>query len=142
MFINRVYNNTSKNLHIVRIDGIDLENLGLYLDKDCELRYKQEEEIELKYIAGRDMPYHKKIRNLPIEFSIIFNLKETVDFYERIDNIKTFLNNSKEKLITFNNENRGFKIYWVSLGDINRIKGQSKVTINFMCYPIIESVTI
>lgn len=139
MFVNKVFNKTSKNLNVVKIDGTDLENLGLYLEKDYELTYTQTDEVELKYIRGRDMPYHKKIRRLPIEFEIEFNLKESSDFYSRIDYIRSFFNNSKDKIITFNKENNGFKLYYVSIGKINRKVGGSTINIKFMCYPDIYS---
>lgn len=139
MFVNKVLNKTSKNLNVVKIDGIDLENLGLYLEKDYEITYTKTDEIEDKYIPGRDMPYHKKIRSLPIEFEIQFNLKESSDFYSRIDYIKSFLNDSKDKIITFNKENNGFKLYYISLDKINRKVGGSTINIKFMCYPDIYS---
>ena len=85
------------------------------------------------------MPYHKKIRSLPIEFEIQFNLKESSDFYSRIDYIKSFLNDSKDKIITFNKENNGFKLYYISLDKINRKVGGSTINIKFMCYPDIYS---
>ena len=126
---------TSRNINTTHIDGINIENLGLYLDKEFELSYVQEKEVEEKYIAGRDMPYHKVIRKLPIQFSVTFNMKETTDFYGKIDYIRNFLENKKEKVITFNNESKGFKLYWFSVGDIKRIAGASTITINFQCYP-------
>lgn len=134
MFKN-IINKSSRNLNVVKVDTNDLENLGLYLKKDYELTYSQTDEVELKYIAGRDMPYHKIIRRLPIEFEIEFNLKGSSDFYKRIDYIKSFFNNSKDKIITFNDEQRGFKLYHVTLGDVKRAVGDSTIKINFMCYP-------
>lgn len=142
MFINKVLNKTSKNLNVIKIDNVDLENLGLYLEKDYELKYTQNAEVEEKYIAGRDMPYHKVRRSLPIEFEIEFNLKESSDFYNRIDYIKNFLESKKETVITFNKENKGFKIYWVTVGEIVRKAGRSTITISFQCYPNIFSVEI
>lgn len=139
MFVNKVFNKTSRNLNVVKINNVDLENLGLYLEKDYELTYTQNDEIELKYIPGRDMPYHKIIRKLPIEFEIKFNIKETNDFYKRIEYIKNFFNNSKDKLITFNNEDRGFKLYHITTEEINRKIGGSTIKVNFMCYPEIYS---
>lgn len=139
MFAKKVLNKTSKNLNVVKIDGIDLENLGLYLEKDYEITYTQADEIQVKYIHGRDMPYHKKIRSLPIEFEIQFNLKESSDFYSRIDYIRRFLENSKGKIITFNKEDNGFRIYYISLDKINRKVGGSTINIKFMCYPDIYS---
>ena len=131
----KIQNKTSRNINVVHIDGINIENLGLYLDKEFELSYVQEKEVEEKYIAGRDMPYHKVIRKLPIQFSVTFNMKETTDFYARIDYIRNFLESKKEKLITFNNENKGFKIYWFTIRDITRKTGASTITITFQCYP-------
>lgn len=139
MFVNKILNKTSKNLNVVKIDGIDLENLGLYLEKDYEITYTQADEIQVKYMPGRDMPYHKKIRSLPIEFEIQFNLKESSDFYSRIDYIRRFLENSKGKIITFNKEDNGFRIYYISLDKINRKVGGSTINIKFMCYPDIYS---
>ncbi|MDB1931669.1 hypothetical protein PMY12_14860 [Clostridium tertium] len=144
MFVNKVLNKTSKNLNVVKIDGTDLENLGLYLEKDYEITYTQSEEFKVEYIRGREMPYHKKIRSLPIEFKIQFNLKESSDFYSRIDYIRRFLESKKEKeaVITFNKENKGFKIYWVTVGEIVRKAGRSTINITFQCYPNIVSVEI
>ncbi|MDU1566410.1 MAG: hypothetical protein E6876_04250 [Clostridium sp.] len=134
MFKN-VINKASRNLNVVKVDGNDLENLGLYLKRDYELTYSQVNEVELKYIPGRDMPYHKFIRKLPIEFEIEFNIKGSSDFYKRIDYIRSFFNNSKDKLITFNKEDKGFKLYHVTIGEIKRAVGDSKLKISFMCYP-------
>lgn len=142
MFINKVLNKSSKNLNIVKIDNVDLENIGLYLEKDYELVYTEAEEIEEIPIRGRDLPYHKKIRNSPIEFTILFYLKESSDFYNRINYIKNFLESKKETVITFNKENKGFKIYWVTVGEIVRKAGRSTITISFQCYPNIFSVEI
>ena len=139
MFKN-VINKASRNLNVVKVDGTDLENLGLYLKKDYELIYSQGSQIELKYIPGRDMPYHKIIRKLPIEFEIEFNINGSSDFYKRIDYIRNFFNGSKDKIITFNNENKGFKLYNVTIGEIKRAVGDSKLKINFMCYSDIYSV--
>lgn len=139
MFKN-VIDKASRNLNVVKVDGIDLENIGLYLKKDYELIYSIFNQIELKYIPGRDMPYHKKVRKLPIEFEIEFNIKGASDFYKRIDYIKNFFNNSKDKIITFNKEDKGFKLYNVTIGEIKRAVGDSKLKINFMCYPEIYSV--
>lgn len=125
----------SRDINVVHIDKINIENLGLYLEEDFELSYVQELEVEEKYIAGRDVPYHKVIRKSPIEFSVTFNMKETIDFYSRINYIRNFLESKKEKIITFNNESKGFKLYWYSIGDITRAKGLSTITIKFQCYP-------
>ena len=53
----RIQNKTSRDLNVVKIDNINLENIGLYLDKDFEITYSQEKEIEEIYVPGRDMPY-------------------------------------------------------------------------------------
>lgn len=137
----RIQNKTSRDLNVVKIDNINLENLGLYLDKDNEITYTQEKEVKEIYIPGRDMPYHKVVRRLPISFEIEFNLKESNDFYARIDYIRNFLESKKEKIITFNNESKGFKLYWVTLGDIRRTAGASTINISFQCYPDIVSLT-
>lgn len=136
----RIQNKTSRDLNVVKIDNINLENLGLYLDKDVEITYSQTKEIEEIYVPGRDMPYHKIIRLLPVAFEIEFNLKESRDFYTRIDYIKNFLEGSKEKVITFNNEAKGFKIYYTSIEDIKRRVGASTINISFQCYPNIVSL--
>ncbi len=87
------------------------------------------------------MPYYNKvIRRLPIEFSIEFNLKECHDFYARIDYIRNFLESKKDKILTFNNESKGFKLYWIKLGDIKRSVGSSTINISFQCYPDIYSL--
>lgn len=137
----RIQNKTSRDLNVVKIDNVNLENLGLYLDKDFELNYVQEKEVKERIIPARDMPHYKIIRSLPIELEIEFNLKESSDFYARMDNIKKFLESKKEKIITFNNESKGFKLYWYELGDILRSKGSSKILIKFKCHPDIVSLT-
>lgn len=136
----RIQNKTSRDLNVVKIDNINLENLGLYLDKDIEITYIQEKEGEEIYIPGRDMPYHKVVRKLPVSFEIEFNLKESNDFYARIDYIRNFLESKKEKIITFNNESKGFKLYWYNIGDIKRSVGASTISISFQCYPDIYSI--
>lgn len=131
---------TSRNINVVKIDNINIENLGLYLDKDFELSYIQEREVEEKPVPGREMPYHIVKKRLPITFSIEFNLKETTDFYGKIDYIRNFLESKKEKVMTFNGENKGFKIYWFDIRDITRVAGASTITINFQCYPNIYNI--
>ena len=42
----RIQNKTSRDLNVVKIDNINLENLGLYLDKDVEITYSQTKEID------------------------------------------------------------------------------------------------
>ena len=136
----KIQNKTSRNINVVHIDNVNIENLGLYLDKDFELSYVQEREVEEKPVPGREMPWHIVKKKLPIEFSINFNLKETSDFYGKIDYIRNFLESKKEKVITFNNESKGFKLYWFSIGDITRVAGASTITINFQCYPDIYNI--
>lgn len=136
----RIQNKTSRDLNIVKIDNVNLENLGLYLDKAVEITYIQEKEVEDIYIPGRDVPYHKVVRRLPVEFEIEFKLKESSDFYARIDYIRSFLESKKEKIITFNNESKGFKLCWITLGDIKRTMGASTINISFQCYPDIYSL--
>lgn len=136
----RIHNKTSRDLNVVKIDNVNLENLGLYLDEDFELSYTRTKEVEEIYIPGRDVPYHKIKRKLPIEFGITFNIKESNDYYARMDNIEKFLDSSIDKIITFNNEAKGFRVYWYSIGDINRKVGGSTLNISFQCYPNIVSL--
>jgi phage-related protein len=140
MFINKVLNKPSKNLNVVKVDGTDLENIGLYLEKDFELIYTEAEEIEEIYIPGRNMPYHRHVRDLPIEFDIPFYIKDSNDFYNRINYIKNFLESKKETVITFNKEDKGFKLYYVTIGEVKRAIGNSTIKIEFMCYPEIHSL--
>lgn len=137
----RIQNKTSRNINVVKIDNTDLRNLGLYLEEDFKLSYIQEKEVKERIIPARDMPHYKTIRSLPIELEITFNVKESTDFYARMDNIKSFLESKKEKIIAFNDENKGFKLYWYSIGDVTRAKGLSTVSITFRCYPDIVSIT-
>ena len=102
--------------------------MGLYLEEDFKLSYIRTKEVEEIYIPGRDDPYHKIKRKLPIEFEINFNIKESANFYARMENIEKFLDGSIGKVITFNNEPKGFKIIWYE-----RTKGLSTVTIAFQC---------
>lgn len=129
----RIQNKTSRDLNVVRIDNLNLRNLGLYLEEDFKLSYTRTKEVEEIYIPGRDDPYHKIKRKLPIEFEINFNIKESANFYARMENIEKFLDGSIGKVITFNNEPKGFKIIWYEIGDTTRTKGLSTVTIAFQC---------
>lgn len=129
----RIQARDSKNINVVKVDGTRLENLGLYLNEDFKLSYTRTKEVEEIYIPGRDNPYHKLKRKLPIEFGIIFNIKESSDFYARMDNIEKFLDSSIGKVIAFNNEPKGFKIIWYEIGDTTRTKGLSTVSITFQC---------
>ena len=125
----------TKKLHTIKIDNYDLYNLGLYLEKDYIFTYVKSEEYEVRYVPGRDMPYKKHIRNLPIDLNIEFKLKESNNFNKRIDDITSILNNSKDKILTLNNENKGFKIYFSEITNIKRGIGSDSITIKFFCYP-------
>ena len=94
----KIQNKTSRNINVVHIDGTNIENLGLYLDKDFELSYVQEREVEEKPVPGREMPWHIVKKKLPIEFSIEFNIKETTDFYGKIDYIRNFLEKNRMRM--------------------------------------------
>lgn len=107
--------------------------MGLYLEEDFKLSYTRTKEVEEIYIPGRDDSYHKIKRKLPIEFEINFNIKESANFYARMEYIEKFLDGSIGKVITFNNEPKGFKIIWYEIGDTTRTKGLSTVTIAFQC---------
>lgn len=133
----KVYN---KELHNLKINNKGLVRYGLSLKKDYYFTYAIVEEIERIWVKGRDMPYNKKIRNLPIEFTIDFDFKVDFDFNTRYKKLEMFLENSKEEILTFNNETTGFKIYTVRIENIVRGIGQDKVTIYFMCYPEIYNV--
>lgn len=135
MFKNKIQKKITKDINVVEIENFNLENLGIYLPKDFTLSYVQESEVEEIYIAGREMPYHKKVRDLPINLELEFNIKDSNDFYSRIDRIKSYFYESKEKVIRFNNESKGFKIYYVTFGDITRSKERSTIKINLQCYP-------
>ena len=135
MFKNRITKKITRDINVVKIDNFNLENLGIYLPKEFQLSYIQESEVQEIYIAGRDMPYHKKVRELPIELELEFKIKDSNDFYSRIDRIKSYFYNSKEKVISFNNELKGFKIYHVSFGEVVRSKEGSTIKINLQCYP-------
>lgn len=140
MFKNRIQKKITRDINVVKIDNFNLENLGIYLPKDFELSYIQESEVKEIYIPGRDMPYHKKSRELPINLELEFKIKDSSNFYLRIDRIKSFFYNSKDKIITFNNESKGFKIYYVSFGEIVRSKEGSSIKINLQCYPNLYSL--
>ena len=128
-------NNVNKNLNKVKIDGIDVECYGIYLDKDYSLSYSKKVEVNQVWIDGRDMPLLEKVRDLPIQFDIVFNIRDCVNFEKRYTTLETFLANSHDKKITFNNEDKGFKLYYVEISNVTRTIGGSRMTISFMCYP-------
>ena len=131
----RLNSRAVKQLNKVFIDETDLEQFGLYLKKDYVFEYVISKEVETISIPGRDMPYHRVHRNLPIELEITFNIKESIDFNKRYDRLEEFIGESTEKSIRLNQENTGFKIYYVELRGVTRGIGQDTITIYFMCYP-------
>ena len=128
-------NNVNKNLNKVKIDNIDLDCFGIYLEKDYSLSYSKKTEVNEIWIDGRDMPLLEKVRDLPIQFDIVFNVRDCVNFEKRYTTLETFLANSHDKKIVFNNEDNGFKLYHVEISDVTRTIGGSQMTISFMCYP-------
>ena len=128
-------NNVNKNLNKVKIDNTDLECYGIYLDKDYSLTYSKKTEVNEIWIDGRDMPLLEKVRDLPITFDLVFNVRDCVNFEKRYTTLETFLANSHGKKIVFNNKDKGFKIYHAEITNITRTIGGSQMTISFMCYP-------
>ena len=128
-------NNVNKNLNKVKIDNTDLECFGVYLEKDYYLSYSKKTEVNEIWIDGRDMPLLEKVRDLPITFNIVFNIRDCVNFEKRYTTLETFLGNSHGKKIVFNEEDKGFKLYHVEISSITRTIGGSQMTISFMCYP-------
>lgn len=122
-------------LNKIKIDNYDLEGLGLYLKKDYIYTYVISKEVEEKWIPGRDMPYHIVKRKLPIDLEIEFNIYESIDFNRRYKRIEKFLESVKEKILTINEEDSGFKIYYTAITNIQRGIGNDKITIKFQCYP-------
>ena len=128
-------NNVNKNLNKVKIDNIDLDCFGVYLEKDYYLSYSKKTEVNEIWIDGRDMPLLEKVRDLPITFNIVFNIRDCVNFEKRYKTLETFLANSHGKKIVFNDEDKGFKLYHVEISSVTRTIGGSQMTISFMCYP-------
>lgn len=136
----RINNKSTRHLNKIKINDYDLERLGLYLKKDYIYTYVISKEVEEKWIPGRDMPYHKVKRKLPIDLEIEFNIKESIDFNGRYKRIEKFLESTKEKILTINEEDSGFKIYYTEITNIQRGIGNDKITIKFQCYPDIVSL--
>ena len=131
-------NHCDKELEKVEIDNTDLEALGIYLEPNYILSYSKTQEIKEQYIDGRDMPLYEFVRNLPIKFSLQFNVRECLNIQARIENIETFFSNVHGKIMTFNNEKKGFKLHHAEISNISRSKGDSQMTISFICYPTLE----
>ena len=136
----RIDSKSTRYLNKIKIDDYDLERLGLYLKKDYIYTYVISKEVEEKWIPGRDMPCHIVKRKLPIDIEIEFNIKESIDFNGRYKRIEKFLESAKEKILTINEEESGFKIYYTEITNIQRGIGNDKITIKFRCYPDIYSL--
>ncbi len=136
----RIDSKSTRYLNKIKIDDYDLERLGLYLKKDYIYTYVISKEVEEKWITGRDMPYYKIKRKLPIDIEIEFNIKESIDFNGRYKRIEKFLESAKEKILTINEEDSGFKIYFTEITNIQRGIGNDKITIKFRCYPDIYNL--
>ncbi|WP_289130723.1 hypothetical protein [uncultured Clostridium sp.] len=136
----RIDSKSTRYLNKIKIDDYDLERLGLYLKKDYIYTYVISKEVEEKWIPGRDMPYHIVKRKLPIDIEIEFNIKESIDFNGRYKRIEKFLESAKEKILTINEEDSGFKIYFTEITNIQRGIGNDKITIKFRCYPDIYNL--
>lgn len=128
----------NKNLHKVMVDNLDFSTLGLYLDKEYIFEYPPLiEEIEEVFPPGRDGSLTKHKRYLNRNFTIMFNIKESEDFNNRISQIYNVLDSKKGKLITINEESVGFKLKRYYMESIQRGIGVNTVTIVFVCDPFL-----
>ncbi|GEM_PF-3844801 len=135
----QINNKATKNLHKVKINNIDFESLGLYLEKDYIFSVPPlKEEVQEKFIPGRDGSLTKHIRYLSREFSIEFNMYETQDYYKRLSNIEYVLD--CKGILTINEEQEGFQVKRWSMDNLQRGIGVNKVTINFVCEPFLANV--
>ena len=136
----RIDSKSTRYLNKIKIDDYDLERLGLYLKKDYIYTYVISKEVEEKGVPCRDMPYHIGKRKLPIDIEIEFNIKESIDFNGRYKRIEKFLESAKETILTINEEESGFKIYYTEITNIQRGIGNDEITSKFRCYPDIYSL--
>lgn len=135
----QINNKATKNLHKVKINNIDFESLGLYLEKDYIFSVPPlKEEIKEIFRPGRDGSLTKHIRYLDREFSIEFNMKETQDYYKRLSYIESVLD--YRGILTINEEQEGFKVKRWSMDNLTRGIGVNKVTINFVCEPFLANI--
>lgn len=134
-----INNKATKNLHKVKINNIDFESLGLYLEKDYIFSVPPlKEEIKEIFRPGRDGSLTKHIRYLNREFSIEFNMYETQDYYKRLSNIEYVLD--CKGILTINEEQEGFQVKRWSMDNLQRGIGVNKVTINFVCEPFLANI--
>ena len=134
-----INNKATKNLHKVKINNIDFESLGLYLEKDYIFSVPPlKEEVKEIPIPGKDGSLTKHIRYLDREFSIEFNMYETQDYYKRLSNIEYVLD--CKGILTINEEQEGFQVKRWSMDNLQRGIGVNKVTINFVCEPFLANI--
>lgn len=126
----------SRKLHKVKIDELDLEHIGLTLDKDYTFTIPPlNEEVEEISIPGRDSTYTKHIRWLDRTFSITFNIGNVKQYQSFLIKLMKILEESKGKLIKINEETIGLKLKRFSIDSQNRGIESNDITINFICYP-------
>lgn len=128
-----------KSLYIVinkiYIDQTVVESNLLKIRENQSITINKIREVEEIFISGRDMPYSKHKRNLPIEFSIDFEVIDTNNYNENRITINEFFNKFKEKVMSFGSEyDSGVKIYDVYSESI-QIEDEITMRFNFMCYP-------
>lgn len=116
--------------------NIDFYQLGLYVERDYSIQYSVSKEIEVIYIPGRDMPYHKVKRRLPIEFEIPFKVLDSENFNLRLVKIERVVNHDlASQILIFNQEPSGFKVFRSEVTNVTRCHGADVITIKFICYP-------
>lgn len=132
----KLYNGGKSKLHTVKIGGIDVESLSLFLYSDYEFEFPALiEEYDEIFIPGRDGSYTRHIRYLNREFTIDFNVKDVSNYPKFMEKLITTLNNSIGKLVTLNNETIGLKIQKYKIDSNIRGYGSNQISITFVCQP-------
>lgn len=135
--MNRIVTRIQKVIDIqvkdVKINNKPLRIDGLLLKENQNIIIVEKEEVKEIYIPGRDMPYHQKIRNLPIEFSIEFYTDENSDcLCKELDKWVDLFKNS---ILSFNGLNDyHFKVFSASYNYKCKKNNCYSIKFNFLAY--------
>lgn len=138
--MNRIVTRIQKVIDIqvkdVKINNKPLRIDGLLLKENQNIIIVEKEEVKEIYIPGRDMPYHQKIRNLPIEFSIEFYTDENSDcLYNELDNL---VNSFENSILSFNDVNHyPVKVFCASY-NYKYKNNYHSIIFNFLAHPKIN----
>lgn len=128
--------NSKIKLNSIKIGNINFEALGLSLEKDYLFSLPPlKKEFEEVSIAGRNGSLTKFKRYLNREFTVVFKVKESKNYYNRMFNIQDVLD--KGGIIIINNEQVGYKLKRYDIETLEVGTANNTMSIKFICEPFL-----